>query len=72
MSQDYQIGMFGLFEFTIRKKDKYGEYITPMAGHYEIKETDARNVLLTDGQVRLIVTKKRITMFEKKEKPEIK
>jgi len=28
---DYQIGMFGLFEFTIRKKDKYVDYI-PHAG----------------------------------------
>jgi hypothetical protein len=66
---DYQIGTFGYFEFTIRKKDKYGEYITPMQGHYEITEVDARNIEIYDGQVRLIVTKKRIIKFEVKEKP---
>jgi|GEM_PF-6312314 len=66
---DYKIGMFGIFEFTIRKKDKYGEYITPMADHYEITDVDSKNVELFDEQVRLIVTKRRITKFESCEKP---
>ena len=66
--KDYVIGQFGYFEFTIRKKNKCGEYITEMKGHYEITDTDARNVELYDGQVRLIVTKRRITKFELKTK----
>lgn len=64
-----QVNDFGYFQFTIRKKTKFGEFITPMSGHYEIKEMDKRNVLLTDGDRELIVTMHRITKFEKKNKP---
>jgi hypothetical protein len=64
-----QLGDFGFFVFTIRKKTRLGEYITPMSGHYEIKEMDKRNVLLSDGDKELIVTMHRITKFEKKVKP---
>jgi hypothetical protein len=67
---DYQIGMFGYFEFTIRKKDKYGEYITAMSGHWEIIDSDEKNIELSDGMKSLIVTKRRITKFEEKEKSE--
>lgn len=66
---DYAVGSFGLFTFTIRKKTKLGEFITDIKGHYEITDSDARNVELFDGQTRLIVTKRRITKFEVKTKP---
>ena len=65
-----QLGDFGFFVFTIRKKTSRGEITSgPISGHYEIKEMDKRNVLLSDGDKELIVTMHRITKFEKKDKP---
>ena len=65
-----KVGDFGYFEFTIRKKIRgYTEFITPFYGHYEIKEFEKNNVLLTDGDKDLIVTMHRITKFELRKKP---
>ena len=69
MDERYKIGMFAYMEFSIRKKTKYGEQITDISGHYEITETDPKNIEITDGQKTLIVTKRRITKFEQKKKP---
>jgi hypothetical protein len=67
MRDQMNIGDFGYFEFTISKKaKKYGEYETAIKGHYQIKELEDKNVLLTDGDKELIVTRRRITKFEKK------
>jgi hypothetical protein len=62
-------GDFGYFEFTIRYKNKYGWQLRNFAGHFEVKEMDLKNVILTDHQSDVLVTKWRITRFDKKEKP---
>jgi hypothetical protein len=65
---DINLNDFGFFEFTIRYKNKYGEQLRSFAGHFEVTEMDARNVILSDGQSEVLVTKRRITKFEKKPK----
>jgi hypothetical protein len=66
MHDKFQIGFFGHFLFTIRKKRPSGYYDT----HFEIEgamivDVDEKNVLLrgTDG-MSYLVTKNRIKFFE--------
>ena len=69
MEDKLKIGDFGLFEFSIRYKNKYGEQLRTFAGHFEVIEVDSRNVILSDGMSDVLVTRRRITKFEPKEKP---
>lgn len=62
------IGDFAYFEFDIFKKTKKGEFTNTIKGHYEVLDVDAKNVLLGDGDKELIVTRRRISKFEKKVK----
>ena len=64
------VGAFGYWEFEIFKKTKRGEATNIIKSHYEVLEADAKNVLLGDGQKELIVTRRRIIKFEKKDKPD--
>lgn len=68
---DYQIGDFGFFEFTIRYKNKYGEQLRSYNGHFEIKDQDSRNLILADPEIQVLVSKRRVKIFEKKPKPDI-
>ena len=54
---------FGYFEFSVKGKIR----LTYIKGHYEVIDTDNGSVMLSDGDCSLIVERKRITCFEKKE-----
>lgn len=69
MNEKYKIGSFGYFEFEIYKKTKFGDFTTPISGHYEIIDSDEKNIEISDGLKTLIVTKRRINKFEPKQKP---
>ena len=68
MSYDFQIGMFGYFEFIIFKNAKYGgKKATPITGYYKVIEIDDKNVWLSDDDEDIIVNKDLITVFNKDE-----
>jgi hypothetical protein len=69
MGDKIKLGDFGLFEFSIRYKNKYGEQLRTFAGHFEVIDADNRNVILSDGMSDVLVTRRRISLFEPKEKP---
>lgn len=75
MLEKLKIGDFGYFEFTIKKKrivdGKERIYVTPFSGHYKVVDSDRLNVELSDGDKNLLVTRRRITVFEAKEEPKI-
>lgn len=62
------IGEFGYFEIEIKKKIKGKVYINDISGHFEVADVDSRNVLLTDGQSELLISKSQITKFEPKQR----
>lgn len=74
MREKLKIGDFGYFEFTIKKKrivdGKERIYVTDFSGHYKVVDSDRLNVELSDGDKNLLVTRRRITVFEAKEEPQ--
>lgn len=74
MREKLKIGDFGYFEFTIKKKrivdGKERIYVTDFSGHYKVVDPDRLNVELSDGDKNLLVTRRRITVFEAKEEPQ--
>ena len=69
MNEKYHTGDQGFFDFTIRKKDKSGQFIvTPFQLYATIKEVEERNILIEDNDGFLyLVTKRRIKVFNKEE-----
>ena len=74
MREKLKIGDFGYFEFTIKKKrivdGKERIYVTDFLGHYKVVDSDRLNVELSVGDKNLLVTRRRITVFEAKEEPQ--
>ena len=72
MIYDFQIGLFGYFEFTLRKK-VFGHFIeTSFYIYGTIKEMDDKNVLIedsADNDIQYLPAKLKITKFEKQDKP---
>jgi len=69
---EYQIGDYGLFEFTILKWKNKREFKTYFELEAEIKEMDMRHVWITDNDdMSYLVERERITKFIKKKKNEL-
>lgn len=63
----YQVGDFGYFDFSIKKKDKYGKYvITPFQLYATIKVVEEKNIEIKDNDgYPYIITKTKIKEFRK-------
>lgn len=69
MNDRFKIGSFGFFEFTMRKKNKRGDFTNSISGCYEIIDIDEKNIEITDEELKaegrsIIVTKRRVKRFE--------
>jgi hypothetical protein len=68
---DYQIGIFAYFEFTLVKK-AYGQLLTTSISTYgTIIDIDSKNILIADSRdpnIEYMPAKVRITKFEVKDK----